>query len=165
GRVTFLDFGLVRHFSPAELQPLLAMARTICVEHDPEAFRRSLEDAGFLRPGAPLRTQEIVDHLAVFYDTIREPGPVTITADYASSVVRRFFDLRSPVAQYIAVPQPYVILQRINLGLFAVLGELSATADWRAIAEEIWPFTHGPASTPLGEAEAAWQARHQAAAA
>ena len=99
GRVTFLDFGLVRHFSPAELQPLMDMARTICVEHDPEAFRLGLEHTGFLRPGAPLSTQAIVEHLAVFYDTIREPGPVTITSDYASSVVRRFFDLRSPVAR------------------------------------------------------------------
>jgi hypothetical protein len=105
------------------------------------------------------------DLLAVFYDTIREPGPVTITSDYASSVARRFFDLRSPVADYISVPRPYVILQRINLGLFAVLGELSATADWHAISEEIWPFVHGPAATPMGEAEAAWQARRQAAAA
>ena len=165
GKVTFLDFGLVRHFTPAELQPLLDMARTICVEHDPEAFRASLENAGFLRPGAPLSTEAITGHLAVFYETIREPGPVTITSDYASSVVRRFFDLRSPVAGYIAVPRPYVILQRINLGLFAVLGELSATANWRAIAEEIWPFTHGPASTPMGQAETAWQARRQAAAA
>jgi hypothetical protein len=143
----------------------MQMARTICVEHDPEAFRRSLESAGFLRPGAPLSTQAIIDHLAVFYDTIREPGPVTITSDYASSVVRRFFDLRSPVAGYIAVPRPYVILQRINLGLFAVLGELSATADWRAISEEIWPFVQGPAATPMGEAEASWRARRQAAAA
>jgi predicted unusual protein kinase regulating ubiquinone biosynthesis (AarF/ABC1/UbiB family) len=165
GKVTFLDFGLVKRFTPAELQPLMQMARTICVEHDPEAFRASLETAGFLRPGAPLSTEAIIDHLAVFYDTIREPGPVTITSEYASSVVRRFFDLRSPVADYIAVPRSYVILQRINLGLFAVLGELSATADWRAIAEEIWPFVQGPASTPMGQAEAAWQARRQAMAA
>jgi len=165
GRVTFLDFGLVKHFTPAELQPLLRMARNVCVEHDPEAFRRSLENAGFLRPGAPLSTQAIVEHLAVFYDTIREPGPLTITSEYASAVVRRFFDVRSPVADYISVPRSYVILQRINLGLFAVLGELSATANWRAIAEEIWPFTHGPASTPMGNAEAAWRARRQPIAA
>jgi predicted unusual protein kinase regulating ubiquinone biosynthesis (AarF/ABC1/UbiB family) len=165
GRVTFLDFGLVKHFTPAELQPLLQMARNVCVEHDPEAFRRSLENTGFLRPGAPLSTQAIVEHLAVFYDTIREPGPLTITSDYASAVVRRFFDVRSPVADYISVPRSYVILQRINLGLFAVLGELSATANWRAIAEEIWPFTRGPASTPMGEAEAAWRAHRQPIAA
>jgi predicted unusual protein kinase regulating ubiquinone biosynthesis (AarF/ABC1/UbiB family) len=165
GRVTFLDFGLVKHFTPGELQPLLQMARNVCIEHDPEAFRRSLENTGFLRSGAPLSTQAIVEHLAVFYDTIREPGPLTITSEYASAVVRRFFDVRSPVADYISVPRSYVILQRINLGLFAVLGELSATANWRAIAEEIWPFAHGPASTPMGQAEAAWRARRQPIAA
>jgi hypothetical protein len=78
--------------------------------------------------------------------------------------VRRFFDLRSPVAGYVSIPRSYVILQRINLGLFALLGELCATADWRAIAEEIWPFVQGPPSTPMGEAETAWRARHLAAA-
>jgi hypothetical protein len=38
------------------------------------AFRHSLENAGFLRPGAPLATPQIVEHLAVFYDTTRDPG-------------------------------------------------------------------------------------------
>ena len=141
----------------------MQMARTLCVQDDPEAFRRSLEEAGFLRPGAPLSTEAIVEHLGVFYATIRVPGPLTITADYASSVVRRFFDVRSPVASFISVPKSYVILQRINLGLFAILGELAATANWRAIAEEIWPFVQGPPTTAMGEAEVAWRARHQAA--
>jgi hypothetical protein len=87
---------------------------------------------------------------------------VTITSDYASSVVRCFFDLRSPVAGCINVPRPYVVPQRNNLGLFAVLGELSATADWRDSSEEIWPFVQGPASTPMGEAEVAWRAWRRA---
>ena len=81
-----------------------------------------------------------------------------MTGDYASAVTRRFFDFRSPLAAYAAIPRSYVILQRINLGLFALLGDLSATADWRRIAEEIWPFFQGPPSTPMGEAEAAWRA-------
>ncbi len=164
GRVTFLDFGLVKHFTLAELQPLMQMARQLCVRNDPEAFRRSMEKAGFLRPDAPLSTETIVEHMALFYDTIRKPGPLTITGEYSSAVVRRFFDLRSPVAGYVSIPRSYVILQRINLGLFAVLGQLTATADWRAIAEEIWPFVQAPPSTPIGAAEAAWRARRQAAA-
>ncbi len=164
GRVTFLDFGLVKHFTQAELQPLMRLARTLCVDNDPAAFRRSLEDAGFLRPDAPLSTEIIVEHLGVFYATIRVPGTLTITGDYASAVVRRFFDVRSPVANFISVPRSYVILQRINLGLFAILGDLSATANWRAIAEEIWPFVQGPPTTSMGEAEVAWRARRQAPA-
>ena len=158
GKVTFLDFGLVKHFTDTELLPLMNMAKNLCVNEDPEAFRRSMVAAGFLRPRAPLSTDEVVEHLAVFYATIRKAEPVTMTGDYASSVVRRFFDVRSPVAEYVAIPRSYVVLQRINLGLFAVLGEMTATANWRSIAEEIWPFVQGPPSTPTGEAEVAWRA-------
>ena len=150
GRVTFLDFGLVKQFSPGELQPLMDMVRYLCVEDDPEAFRASMVQAGFLRPDTPLSTETVVEHMAVFYDTVRRPGPVTMTGDYASAVVRRFFDVRSPLAAYVSVPRSYVILQRINLGLFAILGELAATADWRGIAEEIWPFMQGPPGHPDG---------------
>jgi predicted unusual protein kinase regulating ubiquinone biosynthesis (AarF/ABC1/UbiB family) len=164
GRVTFLDFGLVKHFSAEELRPLVDMVRYLCVEQDPEGFRAAMVDAGFLRPDAPVSTETVVEHMAVFYDTVRRPGPLTMTGDYASAVVRRFFDVRSPLAQWVSVPRSYVILQRINLGLFAILGELTATADWRGIAEEIWPFIQGPPTTPMGEAEAAWRAGRAPAA-
>jgi predicted unusual protein kinase regulating ubiquinone biosynthesis (AarF/ABC1/UbiB family) len=162
GRVTFLDFGLVKHFTEVELGPLIHMVRNLCVDNDPEAFRRAMEEAGFLVGNAPLSTDVVVDHMAVFYQLVRESAPLTITPDYASAVVRRFFDLSSPVAAHVAIPRSYVILQRINLGLFALLGELNATANWRAIAEEIWPFVRAPASTPIGEAEAGWLATRSA---
>jgi predicted unusual protein kinase regulating ubiquinone biosynthesis (AarF/ABC1/UbiB family) len=157
GRVTFLDFGLVKHFTAEEMAPLAAMARHLCVDCDPEAFRGAMERAGFLVPGAPVPTDAVVEHMALFYDTVRERGPRTMTGEYATAVTRRFFDFRSPLAAYARIPRSYVILQRINLGVFALLGELSATADWRGIAEEIWPFVQGPPCTPMGEAEAAWR--------
>ncbi len=156
GKVTFLDFGMVKHFTDTDVQPLMEMARTLCVDGSPARFRASLEEAGFLVPGAPLSDAEIVDHLAVFYQLIRESAEVTVTGEYASAVVRRFFDVRSPVAQYARIPRSYVILQRINLGLFALLGEMKATANWRAVAEEIWPFMQAPPSTPIGVAEQPW---------
>jgi predicted unusual protein kinase regulating ubiquinone biosynthesis (AarF/ABC1/UbiB family) len=162
GRVTFLDFGLVKHFTDEEMRPLAAMAKNLCVDQDPEAFRRAMEQAGFLVPGAPVATPMVVEHMAVFYDTVREPGPKTMTGEYASAVTRRFFDFRSPLAAYARIPRSYVILQRINLGVFALLGEMSATADWRRIAEEIWPFVQAPPCTPMGAAEASWRAGRSA---
>jgi predicted unusual protein kinase regulating ubiquinone biosynthesis (AarF/ABC1/UbiB family) len=158
GKVTFLDFGMVKHFTTQDIRPLMDMARNLCVQDDPARFRASLEEAGLLVPGAPLTDDQITDHLAVFYQLVREPKPVTVTSEYASSVVRRFFDLRSPVSQYARIPRSYVILQRINLGLFALLGDMRATANWRAIAEEIWPFMLAPPSSPMGEAELPWLA-------
>jgi len=159
GRVTFLDFGLVKYFTPEELQPLVHMVRYLCVDEDPEAFRRAMEEAGFLTPGAPIPTSQVVEHMAVFYDTVRTRGRRTMTPEYASSVARRYFDFRNPLAAYARIPRSYVILQRINLGVFALLGDLGATADWRAIAEEIWPFVQAPPSTAMGEAEVAWRGR------
>ncbi|MFY9886956.1 MAG: AarF/ABC1/UbiB kinase family protein, partial [Streptosporangiaceae bacterium] len=158
GKVTFLDFGMVKHFTDTDLLPLMQMARNLCVDSDPSQFRASLEEAGFLVPGAPLSDDQIVDHLALFYQLIRESKTVTVTGEYASAVVRRFFDVRSPVAQYAGIPRSYVVLQRINLGLFALLGEMKATANWRAIAEEIWPFMQAPPTTPIGVAEQPWLA-------
>ena len=162
GRVTFLDFGLVKHFTAEEMQPLAAMVKHLCVDSDPEGFRRAMVQAGFLIPDAPVSTPLVVEHMAVFYDTVRERGPRTMTGEYASAVTRKFFDFRSPLAAYARIPRSYVILQRINLGLFALLGDLHATADWRGIAEEIWPFFQGPPCTPMGAAEAAWRSRRTA---
>jgi predicted unusual protein kinase regulating ubiquinone biosynthesis (AarF/ABC1/UbiB family) len=157
GRVTFLDFGLTKLFTDEDLAPLVDAVRFLVFERDYEAFRRSLERAGFLKAGAPVATELVVDRFGQFYGTVLQDAPMTITPAYASAIVRRFFDARGPLAPYSDVPREYVIMQRINLGLYAVLGSLNATANWRRIAEEIWPFRNGPPSTPIGEAEAAWE--------
>jgi predicted unusual protein kinase regulating ubiquinone biosynthesis (AarF/ABC1/UbiB family) len=162
GRVTFLDFGLVKNFTAAELQPLVAMIEALCLRDDPEEFRAAMEGAGFLQPGAPISTDEVVAHMELFYDTIRRPGPRTMTSEYASAVARRYVDFHSPLAAYANIPRSYVLVQRINLGLFAILGQMNATANWRGLSEEIWPFVQAPPSTPMGEAEQPWIEQHSA---
>jgi predicted unusual protein kinase regulating ubiquinone biosynthesis (AarF/ABC1/UbiB family) len=158
GRVTFVDFGLTKLFTDEDLAPLVDAVRFLVFEKDYEGFRAALERAGFLRAGAPVATQVVVDRFGQFYGTVLQDAPMTITPEYSSAIVRRFFDARGPLAPYSDVPRAYVIMQRINLGLYAVLGSLHATANWRRIAEEIWPFRNGPPSTPIGEAEARWEA-------
>jgi predicted unusual protein kinase regulating ubiquinone biosynthesis (AarF/ABC1/UbiB family) len=162
GRVTFLDFGLVKHFTLDELEPLIQMVETLCLRDDPEGFRRAMEGAGFLQAGAPIGTEEVIRHMSLFYETVRERGPRTMTSEYSSAVARRYMDFKSPLAAYASIPRSYVILQRINLGLFSVLGAMNATADWRRISEEIWPFVQAPPSTPIAEAEAPWLASRSA---
>lgn len=157
GRVTFLDFGLTKYFTEQDLVPLVEALRCLIVENDGECFRAALERAGFLKQGAPVPTETVVDRFGIFYSTVLRDAPMTITPAFASAIVRRFFDAKGPLAPYSDVPRTYVILQRINLGLYAVLGSLNATANWRRIGSEMWPFAKGPASTPIGEAEARWE--------
>ncbi|MGA1436881.1 MAG: hypothetical protein ACO35F_05310 [Ilumatobacteraceae bacterium] len=66
------------------------------------------------------------------------------------------FDRSSPISQYATVPRAFVFIQRINLGLYALLGDLNATGNYREIAEELWPFMQSLPSTAMGEAEADW---------
>ena len=54
------------------------------------------------------------------------------------------------------MPKAFVFIQRINLGLYALLGELGSTGNYRKIAEELWPFVDAPPTSALGEAEALW---------
>jgi len=162
GRVTFLDFGLVKRYTPTEVKLFEDLIVAMCLRHDTPAFRALVEEAGILRRHANVSDEQVRDYFGHFYEFVIDDRPVTFDTDYASGTVRQMFDLTSPqaaVAKVSNVPSAFVVTQRINLGLHAVLGELNATANWRRIAEELWPFVAGPPSTPLGEAEAEWMRR------
>src|SRR5262249_55276556 len=89
GRVSFLDYGLTKRFTAEDLAPLQDAARFIAVERDGAGFRAALERAGFLQRGAPVGTDAVVDHLGAFYRHALRDAPLTITAEYASALVRR----------------------------------------------------------------------------
>lgn len=161
GRVTFLDFGLVKHFSDDEMHTFIGMVRTAAYEHDVAAFRTILESAGMLKPGCPAPDDEVGAYFSQFYESVREDQVITWSGEYASRIVRHTFDRTSPIAQYATVPRPFVFIQRINLGLYALLGDLGASGNYRRIASELWPFVQAPPSTPIGEAERHWLVTHR----
>jgi hypothetical protein len=83
-----------------------------------------------------------------------------MTPEYASETVRRYFDTRGPHGEIMKaanLPTSFVIIQRINLGLYALFGELHAVGNWRRLAEEVWPFVDAEPSTAMGETIAAWE--------
>ena len=156
GRVTFLDYGLVKHFTSSEIGTFIGMVKSAAYDHDQSEFRRIVESAGMLRPGCPAPDDETGEYFSQFYESVRHDQEVTWSSEYASAIMRHTFDRTSPIAQYATVPKAFVFIQRINLGLYALLGELQATGNYRRIAEELWPFVAGPASTPLAERERGW---------
>ncbi|MET0727186.1 MAG: AarF/ABC1/UbiB kinase family protein [Acidimicrobiales bacterium] len=163
GEVTFLDFGLVKRFQPDEIKVLEQMTTAMVLDRDIPTYHRIIEDIGMLKSGEPFSDEEVEDYFGHFYDFVLRDEVATVTSEYASETVRRFFDANGPhgpIMKAANVPPSFVIIQRINLGLYAVFGQLRATANWRRISEELWPFVGGPPSTDLGRRAAAWMARH-----
>jgi len=162
GRVTFLDFGLVKRFSAQEVATVERLMKAMSVDDDPREFRRALESAGFLKAGQPFSDEPVADYFRHFFSFAAAGGPAAFTPGHASKTVQRLFDTNGPYADIMKAgnaPAFAVVLQRINLGLLAILGRLHATADWRAVMEELWPFVDASASTELGREEALWRAR------
>ncbi|MEM9610564.1 MAG: AarF/ABC1/UbiB kinase family protein [Actinomycetota bacterium] len=161
GRVTFLDFGLVKHFEPSEVEVFEALIETMVLERDIPAFRRVLRDAGLLRESERFSDEAVEDYFAHFYDFVLYDGDeYTITPEFASDTVRRMFradEEHVELTKSANVPPSFVIIQRINLGLYAIFGDLHATGPWRGISEELWPFVSGPPTTSMGEEIARWE--------
>jgi predicted unusual protein kinase regulating ubiquinone biosynthesis (AarF/ABC1/UbiB family) len=163
GRVTFLDFGLVKHYCDDDISQLMDLVDAMVLAPDLTKVRRAAERAGYYPPGAPVTAEEIRDYSVAFWEMVRLDEPFRFTPEYATEVNRRFFLGRAThgdAVKYANMPARWTILQRINVGLIAILGRLGAEANWRRIAEELWPLTDSPPSTPLGHEEATWWATH-----
>ncbi len=160
GKVTFLDFGLVKRFTPKETALFEDLLTAMVIERDHARFRTIVEDAGLLAPGAPFSDEEVEEYFNFFYRYVMVDDLVTIDQAYAADGVAQIFDKgteHGDLMKSLNVPPSFVVLQRITLGLMGLFAQLEATANWRKIAEELWPFVSGPASTPTGEAIEAWR--------
>ncbi|MCB1269958.1 MAG: hypothetical protein KDB31_00925 [Microthrixaceae bacterium] len=162
GEVTFLDFGLCKRFRPEELAQFEAMITTLVLQRDPRAFKDLIEQIGILPPGSPFSDRQILEYFGHFYDFVMEDEVREMTPEYSSESVRRFFDLsgeHKAIMKAANLPPSMVIIQRINLGLYALFGDLGASNNWRRLAEETWPFVEADVATPMGERIAQWEAR------
>jgi predicted unusual protein kinase regulating ubiquinone biosynthesis (AarF/ABC1/UbiB family) len=167
GRVTFLDFGLCKRFTPEEVDYMSEMTEAMAIEHDIGKFRKILTEIQILPEevtveGRPVTEDELAEYFGHFWEFVLHEGEAEMTPEYASQSVRRFFDLSAPhaaITRQANLPPFMVIVQRINLGLFALFGDLRARNDWRAIAEDLWPFAEPSSLTPMGERIAEWEAQ------
>ncbi|MGI9613359.1 MAG: ABC1 kinase family protein, partial [Acidimicrobiales bacterium] len=160
GKVTFLDFGLVKRFTPAETVLFEDLIREMVVEQNAVAFRKLVEGVGILAPDAPFDDQTIEDYFSYYYRYVMTDGLVTIDEDYAAAGVQHLFDTNGPhgeLMKHLNVPPSFVVVQRITLGLMGLFAQLEATANWQRIAKELWPFTSASPSTPMGETIAEWR--------
>jgi predicted unusual protein kinase regulating ubiquinone biosynthesis (AarF/ABC1/UbiB family) len=152
GAVTFLDFGCVKRFSPAQVAAMREIARAVS-EHDAPALLRAFQDVGCIPRKTKLQPGRVFEWWAPIWDPGRDQQPFTFTPEFAASVIERNFDAFGEWGDVVRgmgitrEAKDWTFLTRIQLGLYSVLGALRATSDWRAIHNELMS---GPPATGAG---------------
>jgi predicted unusual protein kinase regulating ubiquinone biosynthesis (AarF/ABC1/UbiB family) len=159
GRVSFLDFGLVKRWEPGEWERLSPCMDAIVIERDPQALVAAMEASGFLAPGHGLPPEAVYGYVSAPY-TPYLTDSFTFTRQFVGEALGVIMDIRGPYAEVIPklnLPASFVILDRVVWALSALLGKLGATGPWRGILLEY--RRNGPPATELGELEHEWRAR------
>jgi predicted unusual protein kinase regulating ubiquinone biosynthesis (AarF/ABC1/UbiB family) len=159
GSMTFLDFGLVKRWTPGEWERLSPCLDAI-IGREPATLVHAMEHSGFLPSGHgldPVHVYEYVSSPYLPYLTDR----FTFTRRFVADTLSRIMDINGPYADVIRalnMPPSFVILDRVVWGVSALLGKLDASGPWKAILLE---YRHdGPPATALGRANAEWAAHH-----
>jgi predicted unusual protein kinase regulating ubiquinone biosynthesis (AarF/ABC1/UbiB family) len=164
GDVTFLDFGMVKRWSPGEWEALEPCMDAIVVDRDPERLLAQMERSGFLRPGHGLAAEVVWDYVSSPYRPYLT-DVFTFDRAFMRDTIQRIVDVNGPHAEVIErinMPPSFLMLDRVVWGITALLGKLELTAPWRAMVLEY--RCDAPPATPLGELELRWRTRHDDAA-
>lgn len=162
GAVTFLDFGCVKRFSPAQVTDMRRISQSVFEDGDAEALFECFQSLGCI----PRKTKLTPDRVFEWWKPIWDPGqgaePFTFTPEYAAWAMARNVD---PFGEWRDIARgmglareakDWTFLMRIQMGLYSVLGALRATTDWRAVHEEL--RKGAPPRTDLGRQHQAWKA-------
>jgi predicted unusual protein kinase regulating ubiquinone biosynthesis (AarF/ABC1/UbiB family) len=159
GTITFIDFGLVKRWSPGEWDCLAPLLDAV-LANDHERTVQAMVNAGFLPPdhGVPVhRVWEYVSRPYVPLLTERFRYSQAWVREALQTLVDVPGNYRDLVAK-LNMPASFVILDRVVWGVSGVLGRLEAEAGWRGIIAE---YRKGaPPTTELGEEESDWAAQH-----
>ncbi len=161
GRVSFLDFGLVKRWSTDEWERLAPCLDAI-LDRDPQRLVRAMEDVRFLEPGHDLDPDEVFAYVSAPYRPYLTDA-FTFTRDFMADTIARIADVKGPhasVVRKLNLPPSFVILDRLVWGVSALLGKLEVSGPWRAMLDEY--RREGPPATPLGELDAAWWSQPRA---
>ncbi len=158
GSVTFLDFGLVKRWSPGELERLSSVLDAI-LDHDAATMVERAVNAGFLPPDHGFDPDFVYEYVRGPYEPFLTER-FTYTRDWTAKALQTVIDMHGQYGELIKklnMPTSYVILDRVVWGVSALLGRLGATNQWRDLLAE---YRKGaPPCTELGRIEAEWRDR------
>jgi predicted unusual protein kinase regulating ubiquinone biosynthesis (AarF/ABC1/UbiB family) len=152
-RMAFLDFGSVKDVDAARLRVgvrLLMAAR----EPDDQAVVDVLRDLGYVRKGASPDAALLAAQVRVPNEWVLTDEEFTVDRAYVGNLMATTSQINAEMfrlARSISVPADDLMINRMGIGVVAVLGQLGVTRNWYRMARESW-FGDPPA-TEMGAAE------------
>jgi predicted unusual protein kinase regulating ubiquinone biosynthesis (AarF/ABC1/UbiB family) len=154
GSVAFLDFGNVKVVSDGWLRNGKRAMRA-AIDGDKEGFIDAVVELGYVHRREHLDADWLLEQVKLAGDWFMSDREVRIDPDYVGRILSQVMDPKFishgiRVARDLQVPPEEIWFRRVEIGVFAVLGQLRASGNWHRMARETW---YGdPPATELGEA-------------
>jgi hypothetical protein len=161
GSVAFLDFGNVKLCTPEWLRNGKRAMRAVR-DGDRDGFLDAVVDLGYVHRREHLNVDWLLKQVLLAGEWFLSDRELRIEPEYVARIIAQVMDPKFisqgiRVARDLKVPPEEVWFRRVEVGVFAVLGQLRATGNWHRVAGETL-FGYDPA-TPLGEAAREYFAR------
>jgi predicted unusual protein kinase regulating ubiquinone biosynthesis (AarF/ABC1/UbiB family) len=156
GRMAFVDFGSVKEMQADRLRIgiRLLMAAT---EPNDDAIIDVLRELGYVRTGSHPNAALLAAQVRIPNEWVLTDKEFTLDRVYVSRLMAAQSQINAEtlrLARTISLPADDLMLNRMGIGVVAVLGQLGVTRNWHRMAREAW-FGDPPA-TAMGAAERAF---------
>ncbi len=128
GRVTFLDYGCVRHFDPKMIDGWKRLALAVVLGNEP-GFREGFTELGLIAKEKGFDWDYQWSVMKYLYRPFTQKEPFQYTHEY----VKESYDLMifdNPNKMKIGMPPEWLFLNRLQWGMNSVLAHLGATGAW-----------------------------------
>jgi predicted unusual protein kinase regulating ubiquinone biosynthesis (AarF/ABC1/UbiB family) len=159
GRVVFLDFGCVKRF-PDQMARTWAQLIASHFQSDHAGFRRHAIALGFLKESTAIDAEQLYEYFRFFYEPFRFDREFSFSREYIAASFKQVFAPEgrfSGMQKRMTMPGDFVFVNRIQWGVFSILGRLGAQRNFHRIHREyLWGE---PPQTAIGEEDRAYWAR------
>src|SRR3954454_6906590 len=152
-RMAFLDFGSVKHMQADRLRAGIRLMMTAKDGSDDDVVEM-LRELGYVRPGTHPDAALLAAQVRVPNEWALTDREFKLDRDYVGRLMARQSQINAEtlrLARSLALPADDLMLNRMGIGVVAVLGQLEVTRNWHRMAREAW-FGDPPA-TEMGAAE------------